>query len=225
LLAAVPGESVALRYVLTDGRIEMCWPCRVVEDSDTLVALFIAARSRYKAGPKRTAAQKRASPSPPLPPDEYVWRQDTLRLMLPGRQHSVWLFWENGENGENGEHGRRLNKCFVNMEEPYRRTPIGFDTQDHTLDIVVNPDLTWNWRDEAELQNHVTEGFFTPELAESIRAEGVRAIDEIRAGTHPCQLGWHCWMPAAGDLPEIPSGWDTTPPTYWNERHWAYGYR
>ena len=31
----------------------MCWPCRVVEDRDDLVALFIAARSPYKAGSKK----------------------------------------------------------------------------------------------------------------------------------------------------------------------------
>lgn len=84
-----PGEVVALRYVLTDGRIEMCWPCRVVRDDAELLALFIAAGSKYKAGPKRTAAEKRARPSPPVPPDEYLWRADTLRLMFPGRCHAV----------------------------------------------------------------------------------------------------------------------------------------
>jgi hypothetical protein len=28
------GEVVALRYITTDSRIELCWPCRVVEDRD-----------------------------------------------------------------------------------------------------------------------------------------------------------------------------------------------
>lgn len=27
------GDIIALRYITTDGRIEMCWPCRVVVDS------------------------------------------------------------------------------------------------------------------------------------------------------------------------------------------------
>ena len=88
-----PGDVVALRYITTDARIEMCWPCRVVEDSNELLALFIAAGSAYKAGPKRTAQAKRTAPRLDTPPDEYVWRNDTLRLMLPGQRHSVSLSW------------------------------------------------------------------------------------------------------------------------------------
>jgi hypothetical protein len=136
--------------------------------------------------------------------------------MFPERQHSVSLFWES-------ERSPRFSRYFVNMEEPFRRTAVGFDTQDHTLDAVVRPDLTWNWRDETELENHVREGFFTPELAESIRAEGLRAIDEISRGTHPCLGGWNQWSPRTDDIPEIPREWDTTPATYWSKRHWAYG--
>src|SRR5690349_2041200 len=112
------GDVVVLRYITSGGRIEMCWPCRVVEDRDDLVALFIAAGSPYKAGPKRTAAEKRRQPRVGLPPDEYVWRNDTLRLSFPARSHSVSLSWQG--------HGatRRLLKYFVNMEEPLRRTAV-----------------------------------------------------------------------------------------------------
>jgi hypothetical protein len=46
------GEVVVLRYITTDQRIEMAWPCRVIQDTDELLALFIAAGSKYKAGPK-----------------------------------------------------------------------------------------------------------------------------------------------------------------------------
>src|SRR6185503_17286286 len=66
------GDVVVLRYITSGGRIEMCWPCRVVADRDDLVALFIAAGSPYKAGPKKTAAEKRRLPRPTLPPAEYV---------------------------------------------------------------------------------------------------------------------------------------------------------
>jgi predicted RNA-binding protein associated with RNAse of E/G family len=196
------GEIAVLRYVLQGGRIEMAWPCRVVEDRADLVALFIAAGSRYKAGPKRTAAEKRARASPALPPDEYVWRSDTLRLMFPGKAHSVLLFWATETDDA------QFDRYFVNLEEPFRRTPLGFDTQDHTLDVIVNPDLSWKWRDEEELDNHVREGFFTPELASAVRAEGGRVIAEIEAGVHPC-LGWNRWRPEPGwSIPGIPNGWD-----------------
>jgi hypothetical protein len=211
-----PGDVVALRYVTTDARIEICWPCRVVEDNDDVLALFIAAGSFYKAGPKRSAKAKRAAPRHELPPDEYVWRNDTLRLMLPGRCHSVSLSWSRDSGA------RRLLKYFVNMEEPFRRTPVGFDTQDHTLDIEVTPQLKWRWRDEQELENHVTEGFYTPALAAAARAEGQRAIEAIVREEHVCTR-WQDWQPDPNwPTPTFPSAWDTTPGTLWDRRVWAY---
>jgi predicted RNA-binding protein associated with RNAse of E/G family len=213
-----PGDVVALRYITTDGRIEMCWPCRVVRDDDELVALFIAAGSPYKAGPKKTATEKRRHPQGPLPPEERVWRNDTLRVMLPGRAHSVSLSWDNTGGI------RRLLKYFVNMEEPFRRTAVGFDTQDHTLDIEATPELDWRWRDEQELDNHVAEGFFTAALAAAARVEGRRAIEAMLRGEHACVNGWAEWRPPPEwRAPSFISGWDTAPPTYWDKRGWAYG--
>lgn len=212
------GDVVVLRYITTAGRIEMCWPCRVVEDSDRLLALFIAAGSFYKAGPKKTAAEKRASERRQEPPREYVWRNDTLRLIQPNAWHSVSLFWA-GEGRT-----RHLLRYFVNMEEPLRRTARGFDTQDHTLDIVVTPTLHWSWRDEEELDNHVRERFYTRELAAEARAEGRRVIDSIASGTHPCLQGWADWSPdPTWSVPSLSPAWSTTPVTSWDRRDWAYG--
>ena len=210
--------SVALRYLTTDGRIEMCLPCRVVADDEQLLALFIAAGSRYKAGPKRTAAQKLSMPRIALPPDEFVWRKDTLRLMFPGRQHSVWLSWVNMGSV------RTFSGYFVNMEEPFRRTPVGFDTQDHTLDIEVAPDHGWKWRDTAEFNEHVKHRFYTADLASEVWNEGRRAIGEITRGSHPCLAGWRSWEPdPAWEIPTVPTEWSSTPPALWEKHHWAYG--
>jgi predicted RNA-binding protein associated with RNAse of E/G family len=148
----------------------MCWPCRVVEDSGRLLALFIAGGSKYKAGPKRQAVEKLSMTRVALPPDERVWRNDTLRLMFPERQHSVWLSWVTDGSS------RKFSQYFVNMEEPFRRTAVGFDTQDHTLDIEVAPNLTWKWRDTGELQEHVKHGFYTASLASEVWNEGRRVM-------------------------------------------------
>jgi hypothetical protein len=211
------GEVAALRYITTDERIEMCWPCRVVADDAGLLALFIAAGSPYKAGPKRSAAAKRAAPLHDVPPHEYVWRNDTLRLMLPGRRHSVSLFWARAPEP------RRLLKYFVNMEEPFRRTAVGFDTQDHTLDIEITPELDWRWRDEEELANHVTQGFYTAALASAVRAEGEQVIAAILRNEHPCLRNWREWTPPPEwRVPDFVEGWSTAPRTTWDLRAWAY---
>ena len=203
------GEAVVLRYITVDGRIEICWPCRVVEDSSDLVALYIAAGTRYKAGPKLTAAEKRRAPRPPLPADEYLWRTDTLRMIPPGQSHSVSLSWDTA-----GQH-RRLLKYFINMEQPVRRTAVGFDTQDLTIDIEVTPELTWSWRDEQELANHVAEGLYSAALASAARAEGERAVEALVRGEHVCRRRWAEWRPpAAWQIPPFVDGWDTTLPAF-----------
>jgi predicted RNA-binding protein associated with RNAse of E/G family len=138
--------------------------------------------------------------------------------MLPGRCHSVSLSWSNEGDA------RRLHRYFVNLEEPFRRTAVGFDTQDHTLDIEVAPDLAWHWRDEDELANHVAEGFYTPALAAAARAEGAQVVESLMRGEHPCTHGWPAWRPASDwRIPDFVSGWDTAPRTLWERRLWAYG--
>jgi predicted RNA-binding protein associated with RNAse of E/G family len=204
------GEVVVLRYITTDGRIEIAWPCRVVDESDDVVALFIAAGTTYQAEAKRSAAQKLAAERRAFPSREDVWRNDALRLMFPGARHSVSLFWE-GRGPE-----RRLLRYFVNLEEPFRRTSIGFDTRDHTLDVVVTPELECAWRDEAELANHVELGFYTSELAAAARAEGERVFDAIASRTHLCLQGWARWSPdPEWSIPTLPPEWSTTPPASW----------
>lgn len=211
------GSTSVLRYVLTDGRIEMAWPCIVVEDSEELVVLFIPAGTKYKADPKRTAAEKRAFPSGPAPTGEFTWTKDTLRIMLPKRMHSVLLFWDDDDE-------RSFSQYYVNIEEPFRRSSVGFDTQDLTLDLVVQPNLSWSWKDEGELENHINEGFFTEELASAAREEGLQVVEEINQAKHPAFVKWAEWKPSTDwDVPIILENWASAPPTFWHRQSWAYG--
>ena len=179
----------------------MAWPCRVVEDRDDLVALFVAAGSIYKADPKQTARQKLAGEKKPFPTTDVVWKHDMLRLMFPGASHSVWLFWEGCGAS------RRLLRYFVNLEAPFRRTSLGFETQDHTLDVLVTPELECRWRDEEDFEDHVALGFYTPELAATVRTEGHRVIAAIAGGTHRC-LEWTHWASDANwPIPVLPEDW------------------
>ncbi|WP_251067492.1 DUF402 domain-containing protein [Streptomyces sp. ISL-36] len=38
--------------------------------------------------------------------------------------------------------GRRLRNWYANFERPTVRTPIGFDTYNRTVDLLIAPDLT-----------------------------------------------------------------------------------
>ena len=142
------------------------------------------------------------------------------RYAPPGRaaHHSVWVFWEH-EDGE-----RRHSAYYVNMEEPFRRNAIGFDTNDHTLDIVVTPDLDWRWKDEDELAERVELGVYPADFADFVRAEGERVIGAIESGAAPFGDGWSEWEPPSDwVVPSLPAEWETEPVTLWDRRVWAYG--
>ncbi len=212
-----PGETAVLRYITRDGRPGMSWPFTVVEDRDDLLALYIPKGAVYKRFVRRPAAELKDR-GHVVELQDTEWRRDVLRLMYPDQHHSVWVFWEH-EDGE-----RKHSAYYVNMEEPFRRTEIGFDTNDHTLDIVVQPDLSWHWKDEDELAERVKLGVFPADFAASVRAEGERVVEQIERGGSPFSDGWGDWSPdPSWDAPSLPPEWATEPVRLWPRRVWAYG--
>ena len=150
--------------------------------------------------------------------EDTLWRRDTLRLMYPGAHHSIWLSW----TGAGAD--RQLHCYYINLEEPFRRTPISLDTNDHTLDVVVEPDLTWRWKDEEEFATRTAQGVFSAEFAAFARTEAESVIARLEARQSPFCDGWESWHPdPAWACPTLPEGWDTLAATLWERRVWAYG--
>jgi Protein of unknown function (DUF402) len=59
---------------------------------------------------------------------EGSWTGDGVLIVgRPGRAHAIWLFWES----------ERFAGWYVNLEAPWRPSRLGFDTEDHTLDVWV----------------------------------------------------------------------------------------
>jgi predicted RNA-binding protein associated with RNAse of E/G family len=138
--------------------------------------------------------------------------------MYPGAAHSIWVTW--GREGE----ARVFRGFYVNMEEPFRRTAIGFDTNDHMLDILVARDLTWQWKDEDVLADWVGRGLYSAEFAAAVRAEGERVAANIDSRLPPFDDSWDLWTPPAlTGRPELPATWDVEPVALWDRRRWAYG--
>ncbi len=106
------------------------------------------------------------------------------------------------------ENGRRV--WYVNLEEPLARTPIGFDTVDHALDLMVELDRSaWRWKDEDELAEAVRDGLFSEEEAAGFRRWGERARDRVVAGEPPFDRDWTTWRPdPAWPQPKLSEGWD-----------------
>jgi hypothetical protein len=103
---------------------------------------------------------------------------DVLMLITPGAAHAVYVMWQAGQ--------KQLLCWYINLQDPIRRTTVGFDTGDHMLEVVFSPDKSnWHWKDEDHLTDAVAFGIFTDEKARQIRSEGERVIKLIRENQSP----------------------------------------
>ncbi len=124
----------------------------------------------------------------------------TLRLSIPGAFYSVLLF-----HNPDGT----INRWYINLENPLKRTNRGFDYLDQFLDIIVEPDLkTWHWKDEDDFQEAQDLGLVSPQEAKMFRAEGLKALKLLQSRKSLFN-SWERWKPEPSwKIPVLPEGWD-----------------
>jgi len=201
------GDVVALRF-LRNQPADAITPVRIVEDLPTHTALYLAPGSR-----RVVHATKDGQPLPRAIPflereqligglREITWTdRHVLMLQQPDRMSSVWLWWQ--------EETWDFIGYYVNLQAPLLRTNVGFDTADYLLDVVIEPDLTWAWKDEDEFAEARAAGILTPELLDAIRAEGEAAIRDVEARRWPFDRDYASWRPdPSWTIPDLPDGWD-----------------
>lgn len=185
------GEQVLWRFVSPSG-LEAARPVTVVRDAPDLSAFWLAPgtpilRSALSDGTDvRTVPLERRFVEPWATSESCWTGTGVLKLVPWGQAHSVWVFWD--DDGS-------LRGWYVNLEAPHRRVPTGIDTRDHVLDIWVDPDGHWEWRDEDELEAAEAAGRFTPTEIAAIRAEGERVVARIEQWESPFRDGWERFRP------------------------------
>jgi hypothetical protein len=199
----LPLDQVVFRFVWP-WRVFSAIPATVVESTTARTVLWIAPGTpvRWPPGQRLTMRELQQGE---WTYDEAEWYRSRLMIHERGAAHSVYVQW--GRAGD-------LLGWYVNLEEAWRDTRLGFDTTDHLLDIWIDPDRSWRWKDEDHLAEAVEIGLFTREKADAIRAEGERAIERIESWKPPFSKEWESWRPdSAWPLPQIPAGWDKREPT------------
>jgi hypothetical protein len=122
-----------------------------------------------------------------------------LTIHPPDVSHSIRLFWDSAW---------RLLSWYVNLEDPYVRTERGIQVNDHTLDVIITPDLAWSWKDEAEFEALTLAGKIPTEKALAIRAEGDRVIRSLERRQWPFNEPWPDWRPEPSWVaPQISKYW------------------
>ena len=118
----------------------------VIQDTDDLVALYLQSNTRWKVCVPLDAQVDLLYCKAGLREWKLVdaiWSfGDTVFLIRPTEAHAIHVMWDNNHE---------FVGWYVNLQEPLRRTKIGFDFLDQELDIVVKPNLDWRWKDAEHL--------------------------------------------------------------------------
>ena len=195
------GDKVLLRGVWRR-KLWFAIVAYIVADTDDLIALYWRAGTPNKIPGWRLSAQDILVEERLKLIDSTWTRTDLLMLVKPGASHSVELMWDKDTS--------EFLCWYVNLQEPLRRTPLGFDTMDQALDIVISPDRAkWRWKDEQEFADMMELGLISPGEAQAIRAEGERVIQMSATNQPPFCDGWEKWSPPDDwSIPEFPQNWD-----------------
>jgi hypothetical protein len=197
-----PGEVVVRREILRD-EVWFAFSTICVEDSPDLLALFLPTGTRF--GYPETGVFP-AGRHPWQPHHDRWSGHGKLMLHRPGEAHSIDVFWSGPD--------RAFAGWYFNLQDPFRRTPIGIDTLDHELDIYWPAGADrYVWKDVEMFEQRLTEGRY-PGMADAIRAEGDRIAALLDAGHRWWDEGWASWQPDPGwQPPDLPDNWPTLPIT------------
>lgn len=195
-----PGQTAVLRE-LWDGRIWSARATVVVRDDEDARILFTPSDTTVMVACDEDGRELR------IPTDRWVLRPSdrhahhVLSFAWPSEAYAIIAMWDPSW---------RFRLWYVNVEDPLHATPIGFDTTECFLDVVIEPDLaTWRWKDEDELAEAVSRGLVTRERAAAFREAADRGRRRAMAREHPFDRDWSSWRPdPSWPLPELPPGWN-----------------
>ena len=194
------GESATLRGV--GSKVFWAFPTIVVKDEPDLIVLFMPAGVLGRNVAHKPTTEELFAPAE-IKIVECTWqRTDVLMLIVPTEAFSTYIMWETGTEN--------LICWYVNLQEPIRRTSIGFDTMDNMLDIVISPDMTkWEWKDDDEFAEAQKAGFYSSERAREILAEGEKAARLITLERRSLYEEWEKWKAnPKWETPKLSPLWD-----------------
>lgn len=193
------GDTVVWRTVI-DGRVRTAIPNRCVEHRDDLLALWRPVGTVYKrpSGPYGAGPRGRSLDAARWDGTyrDLVWEGHGVLLLHPvDAWHTVLVF---------------PDAWYVNLEAPWQASPVGYDSRDLMLDVVISSDRrSWSWKDTDELTDCVATGRIGPADARKAREEGERAAEAALRGDSPFGDAWESWRPdGSWPTPELPDGWD-----------------
>lgn len=132
----------------------------------------------------------------------FTWHTNRLLLILePEKFYSVIHFWDHA-SGE-------FLCYYINFQLPYIRHRNHVDTLDLELDIIVNPDFSYKWKDLDDYQTGIETGVILPEWVNRIESAKEEVLDRLEKREYPLDGSWLNWQPdPSWETPQLPENWN-----------------
>ena len=198
-----PGEIVYMRHFQRDS-VSGIFPCRVARHDDQGMLMWADQGSPawYTITPDgrwmRQLPLAEWATSPKIP-HRGNFPHSLLSWHPAGADYSIRFFWDDGV----------FTAWYANLELPFttwREDGIaGGDTVDWDLDIWIEPDRTWRWKDEDEFVTRLAQPeHYWVDDETRVRSAGAEVVKLIEAAAFPFDGTWVDFAPdpAWGPLPE-----------------------
>jgi hypothetical protein len=132
----------------------------------------------------------------------YSWKTfRTLFVLEPQKYYTTVFYWNAGSN--------QFLQYYINFQTPFIRSHSGIDTRDLELDLIVNPDLSYEWKDLDKYQKGIQSGVILPEWIPGIESAKVEIFDKLTKHQYPFDGSWLNWRPdPAWSPPRLPKNWE-----------------
>jgi predicted RNA-binding protein associated with RNAse of E/G family len=207
-----PGEIVYMRHFQHDV-VSGVFPLRAVRHDASGVLLWGEAGSRHFFTVMADGRWMRETPLP-------EWVRGPKRLVDAEAKHSLLSWHPSGADYSIRfffDHDGRFLNWYANLEVPavpWRADGLaGLDTVDWDLDVVIDPDRSWRWKDEEEFAERLrTPEYYWVDDERRVRQAGLDVIKLVEAGDFPFDGTWTGfrpdteWGPITSSVPL--RGWD-----------------
>lgn len=134
--------------------------------------------------------------------ERYTWHTNRLLILLqPEKYYASYYFWRAVDD--------QFLCYYVNFQLPFYRSEIGFDSFDLELDIIIEPNYEWRWKDVEDYQKGIECGILRQEWIYEIDTAKQEVFERLEKHAYPYDRSWLSWSPEPGwSPPQLPKNWD-----------------
>jgi protein associated with RNAse G/E len=201
-----PGDVIAWRGIYRQ-RVWHVQPTIVVKDSPKEIVLTLlpgtecVAPEGYLEG-KQSDKRRWNFKDKYWKWEKYDWRTNRLLILLePDKFYSTMYFWNHATN--------EFLCYYMNFQVPYERGTNSVDTLDLDLDLIINPDFSFQWKDEEDYQQAIRHAIISSEWVKGIETAKGDIFEKLEKRQYPYDGSWLDWMPDPNwTPPKLPKNWD-----------------